>query len=1357
MLYENYRNKVLRLSAFLSKVVKHMALIITICSVVLAAVITLLLTIGLPGKVECTAEVIYGDSYDCLAKAFLSDVRLEYAPADADEWSEEKPYLPGSYQVRAVGSSAFGKDRYGKSSAFAIVPFPLQVRIGETGLLFGETPTFVSDTTKYGDRISCDGFVYADISAASTAVIPDVEKIRVLDAGGMDVTYAYDLQPVPVTLTFQKRPLELLVESATKIYDGVALTYDQYQVADGYTLGPDDTIIALFTGIQTDAGSSENTCTFTIQHIQDGAAIDVTGQYDLMLTPGTLAVDTRPLMITTGSLEAVYTGQNISCQEFTLEDPSALLPGHTIVVESWGASLDYFYNVVYPAVGFEGITSILDLEVLTADGPAIDCGTYLNVAVFKILDENGNDVTANYDILQQPGTITIKPAQLTVYTDSATWEYDGKIHDHLEYTVEGLLPGHQVGKQFAPGAIAIIQNAGTVENRINLPIVDENGNDVTNNYVFDNHFGTLEVTKRPATIITNDASWVYDGITHERASFHAENILKQHEAGSRNWSKITYVGTKENRCDISIVYRSNDQSIPQDVTDNYDITFVWGTLEITPRPLTIYTDSAQWIYDDQPHDSTGYMWSNLADSDEIQAYKWASITDAGQTENTCSFEIYARGAYPDAVGYEPAILTENYTITYVWGTLEVLKRPITIGVVDEEKVYDGKPLLPKEAYVTDDSPYLLVEDHTLVATFSGSRTTIGTSESKLTKVQIFSGDRDVTFNYDITTAKGKLTVLPEGDSGGGGGSHGDGEIEVPENTDLGLPEGFEYGGAPVGQIKDDQSGYVYLRQYSYGNYTGHGWEAAKPYGKTLPGKLSYNYLSSIALINSGGYIHIVDLQDLETFMLPYYLGLEGDYEMPTSDIMYSGDRNTFSTIYYSLPSIEDGFDYLKGNLGDYSRYEKEYRKFVYQNYLTVDAQTQSYMQGIIDKEGFSLSDPSVILKIARYIQNSAVYAMEYDRAMDEEENVVIAFLDQYKEGICQHYASAATLLYRTLGIPARYTVGFMPHTQADTFVDIMPNSAHAWVEVYIDGVGWMQVEVTGGSMDGFGGSGPGGSPSITIAPNYAYKNYDGTYLYPEQQVAADSTLSTLLDQGYTYDVVISGKQREVGQSKSVIEKFVLYDPSGADVTANFDIIYEEGLLEVFPANVQFIRVYLYQLQKYYDGDPLAFEDSDYEIIEMPKGVTLELRLDISLTEPGSLTLTEINKDLERYATYTVYQNGKNVTSQYQLIFDTFEGTDPSYVPIRVDQRPIEITSASQTRQDNGEPLSNDQVFISQGSLVAGHKLVAKAQGTISGVGTAKNTLTLENVQILDAYGNDVTACYDISIIEGLLTITPPSQ
>ena len=66
-------------------------------------------------------------------------------------------------------------------------------------------------------------------------------------------------------------------------------------------------------------------------------------------------------------------------------------------------------------------------------------------------------------------------------------------------------------------------------------------------------------------------------------------------------------------------------------------------------------------------------------------------------------------------------------------------------------------------------------------------------------------------------------------------------------------------------------------------------------------------------------------------------------------------------------------------------------------------------------------------------------------------------------------------MYRALGIPARLVSGVLAETVADTPVEIRRLNEHAWVEVYIDGVGWLPVEVTPGTLDG--GEGDSGEES----------------------------------------------------------------------------------------------------------------------------------------------------------------------------------------------------------------------------------------------------------------------------------------
>ena len=64
------------------------------------------------------------------------------------------------------------------------------------------------------------------------------------------------------------------------------------------------------------------------------------------------------------------------------------------------------------------------------------------------------------------------------------------------------------------------------------------------------------------------------------------------------------------------------------------------------------------------------------------------------------------------------------------------------------------------------------------------------------------------------------------------------------------------------------------------------------------------------------------------------------------------------------------------------------------------------------------------------------------------------------------YAAAAVMMFRYYGIPSRYVEGYLltPETvkeagTAET-VTVSQKYAHAWPEIYLDGMGWIPVEVT---------------------------------------------------------------------------------------------------------------------------------------------------------------------------------------------------------------------------------------------------------------------------------------------------------
>ena len=89
--------------------------------------------------------------------------------------------------------------------------------------------------------------------------------------------------------------------------------------------------------------------------------------------------------------------------------------------------------------------------------------------------------------------------------------------------------------------------------------------------------------------------------------------------------------------------------------------------------------------------------------------------------------------------------------------------------------------------------------------------------------------------------------------------------------------------------------------------------------------------------------------------------------------------------------------------------------------------------------------------------------------LPEGEDYVNYFLFEKKQGDSTAFASAATIMFRMFDIPARYVEGYVAPVnifQADEneeyYAILQDDNAHAWVEIYVSGSGWTQVETTPG-------------------------------------------------------------------------------------------------------------------------------------------------------------------------------------------------------------------------------------------------------------------------------------------------------
>jgi len=75
---------------------------------------------------------------------------------------------------------------------------------------------------------------------------------------------------------------------------------------------------------------------------------------------------------------------------------------------------------------------------------------------------------------------------------------------------------------------------------------------------------------------------------------------------------------------------------------------------------------------------------------------------------------------------------------------------------------------------------------------------------------------------------------------------------------------------------------------------------------------------------------------------------------------------------------------------------------------------------------------------------------------------LVDFVEVTRLGYCQHYAGAMAVMLRLLGIPARVAVGFTAGTWKSGVWTVTDHQAHAWVEAWFDGFGWLAFDPTPG-------------------------------------------------------------------------------------------------------------------------------------------------------------------------------------------------------------------------------------------------------------------------------------------------------
>ena len=572
--------------------------------------------------------------------------------------------------------------------------------------------------------VSGDGFVEGEVSGIKATgsityygeVDNDIKYTK--EAGYKDSNYIVTPEIGKLGITRNSKELKVVANSGTWEYDGkfhadggytVTFGKESYTVAAGESakLSTGDTVTAIITKqVKNVADSADgNNAIVTL-------TIDNAAQYaNVSQANGTLTITAKPLTITAGSAEKVYDGQPLTKNSFTN-------------------------------------TELADGDKLTATvtGSQTNVGSSDNVASAAVIMAGEENVTANYTITYEKGSLTVTPVTdeviVTVTERGGDYLYDGGEKVVTGYDAVSSNPLYTANDySFSGDATVKSTNAGSYDMEL-APEDFKNTSANFTNVTFIIVDGKLNIAQRKVLMTSADDEKVYDGtpLTNSTVTVTGDGFAEGEGAA------YTVTGSQldEGSSNNSFTYELNEGTLAA----NYIIETKEGELTVKPilTEITITANSGEKMYDGSALINGGYTFTSgiLVDGDVLTAVVEGSQLNAGSSANVVKSYRVMRGETD---------VTANYRFAEsVDGKLTVTARKVVMTSADDEKVYDGTPLTNDEITVTGDG---FIEGEGVTYDVTGSQLDVGSSDNSFT-YELNEGT--LAENYIIETEEGKLTV-----------------------------------------------------------------------------------------------------------------------------------------------------------------------------------------------------------------------------------------------------------------------------------------------------------------------------------------------------------------------------------------------------------------------------------------------------------------------------------------------------------------------------------------------------------------------------------------------------------------------
>ena len=258
----------------------------------------------------------------------------------------------------------------------------------------------------------------------------------------------------------------------------------------------------------------------------------------------------------------------------------------------------------------------------------------------------------------------------------------------------------------------------------------------------------------------------------------------------------------------------------------------------------------------------------------------------------------------------------------------------------------------------------------------------------------------------------------------------------------------QYGRA-VMRVQSENGGMCHLRGDSLAIYEDNHWKALPESDYTYTGGGGINaLLAGIVPISYRPDMQIETNMKSGIYYLPYFTAKLPEDAVPYYDayVKNPSQQTSYSISYFAMRGGSQN---------------KGYEVFVHEAYTQVPDETRQALADLLPQLGVQPEDDvdQIAMAVNDFVSASARYDLDTP-SVPSGEDFVSWFLHDSDTGYCVHFASAAAILLRCMDVPARYVTGYYTTLSAGEWADVTSDDAHAWVEYYVDGVGWYVLDPT---------------------------------------------------------------------------------------------------------------------------------------------------------------------------------------------------------------------------------------------------------------------------------------------------------